>query len=103
MHRVDVPPSPASVVPPTLAGPVSKHRTRRFSTVGLASGTLFFAVSLTPSLLPRSVLFQGLVSGLSLTLGYAIGRLGGWLWSYLGLPAPDARLRRGVTRAMTVV
>jgi uncharacterized membrane protein len=36
-------------------------RSRRFCTVGVLVGTLFLAVSLTPSLVPRSVLFQGLV------------------------------------------
>src|SRR5262245_39558585 len=37
-----------------------------FSTCGLLLGTLFFAASLTPSLLPRSYLTQGVLSGLSL-------------------------------------
>ncbi len=64
----------------------------RFSTTGLLLGTLCFALSLAPSLLPRTFAFQGLVSGLSLALGYAVGRLGRWLWGYLGLPmlAPHA-------------
>lgn len=66
----------------------------RFSTVGLLLGTLFFAFSLTPSLLPRSFAFQGVVSGLSLTLGYAIGRAGRMLWSYLELPVPGPRTGR---------
>jgi uncharacterized membrane protein len=66
-------------------------------------GTLFFAVSLTPSLLPRGVVFQGLVSGLSLTLGYALGRLGSWLWTYLELPVPRARVGRIVTLVVAAI
>lgn len=76
---------------------------RRFSTVGLLVGTLFFAFSLTPSLLPRSVGFQGIVSGLSLTLGYALGRLAIWLWSYLELPALNVNVRRRVTAAVAAI
>jgi len=76
---------------------------RRLSTAGLLVATLFFAVSLTPSLLPRAVAFQGLVSGLSLALGYAIGCAGRWLWSYLELPAPGLRTERVVTLAGAVV
>ena len=41
--------------------------------VGVAFGTLFFCLSLTPSLLPRDWLFQGLISGLNAAIGYGIG------------------------------
>ena len=44
-----------------------------FSTVGLLVGTLFFAASLTPSLNPRSVLVQGVLSGFCLAAGYGVG------------------------------
>ncbi len=61
------------------------------STGGLLLGALFFAASLTPSLLPRNVLTQGVVSGCSLAAGYGIGVLGGWLWGYMALPQPKSR------------
>jgi uncharacterized membrane protein len=38
-----------------------------------------FCLSLTPSLLPRSYLFQGLISGLLMTIGYGLGTLCVWL------------------------
>jgi uncharacterized membrane protein len=57
------------------------------------AGTLFFAASLTPSLLPRPLMVQGLVSGFSLAAGYAVGVFARWVWSYLGLPAPAGRTR----------
>src|SRR5262245_60102614 len=63
-----------------------------FSTSGLPLGTLFFAASLTPSLLPRSFLTQGVLSGFSLAAGYGIGVFGCWLWAYMELPQPKGRL-----------
>ncbi|SDZ79471.1 alpha/beta hydrolase [Microbulbifer marinus] len=66
----------------------------RFSIPGLLLGTVFFALSLTPSLIPRSDLMQGAISGVSFTAGYAVGALCSWLWRYLGLPTPADRARR---------
>ena len=40
---------------------------------GIAIGALFFCLSLTPSLLPRDWLFQGLIGGLNAAIGYGIG------------------------------
>jgi len=64
------------------------------SSPGLLVGTLFFAFSLTPSLLPRSALMQGIVSGVSFTAGYALAVVGEALWQYLELPVPKGRRRR---------
>lgn len=57
-----------------------------FSNSGLVLGTLLFAASLTPSLLPRNVVTQGVVSGCSLAAGYGIGVLASWLRDYMELP-----------------
>ncbi|WP_246704431.1 alpha/beta-hydrolase family protein [Rhizobium sp. P32RR-XVIII] len=57
--------------------------TRSFSTTGLIVGTLFFCLSLTPSLMPRSPLIQGALSGSCAAFGYAIGVFLVWLWAYL--------------------
>ncbi|HEX6994915.1 MAG TPA: alpha/beta-hydrolase family protein [Gammaproteobacteria bacterium] len=76
------------------------------SSPGLLVGTLFFAFSLTPSLLPRSAPMQGIVSGLSFTAGYALAVFGVALWHYLELPVPKGRVRRivhGVAWAGCVV
>ncbi len=40
---------------------------------GIAFGALFFCLSLTPSLLPRDWLFQGLIGGVNAAIGYGIG------------------------------
>ena len=57
-------------------------------------GTLFFAASLTPSLLPRTFLTQGVLSGCSLAAGYGIGVFGAWLWTYTEFIQPDGRFLR---------
>ncbi|WP_083851132.1 alpha/beta hydrolase [Pusillimonas noertemannii] len=69
-------------------------RPRRLSVAGELTGTLFFAASLTPSLIPRSALMQGVLSGICLAVGYALGVFLSWLWCYLELRSPAARLRR---------
>ncbi|MGV0790219.1 alpha/beta hydrolase [Mycolicibacterium sp. XJ1819] len=45
----------------------------RLDFVGVAFGALFFCLSLTPSLVPRDWLFQGLIGGLNAAIGYGIG------------------------------
>lgn len=62
-----------------------------FSATGLYVGTLFFAASLTPSLLPRTYVTQGILSGISLAAGYGIGVFGRWLAHYMELPEPKDR------------
>jgi uncharacterized membrane protein len=63
------------------------------STVGMLFGTLLFALSLTPSLLPREDVVQGVISGLCMAAGYAVGALGVGLWRFLELPAPRQRVQ----------
>jgi len=45
----------------------------RLDFVGVGFGALFFCLSLTPSLLPRDWLFQGVIGGVTASIGYAIG------------------------------
>ena len=52
----------------------------------LMLGLLFFAASLTPSLIPRSWAVQGALGGLVAALGYLIGRFWLSLWRALMLP-----------------
>lgn len=54
--------------------------------VGLIVGGLFFAWSVTPSLLPRDWLFQGLISGINTALGYGVGCVLEWLFRKLIRP-----------------
>lgn len=45
----------------------------RLDFVGVALGAVFFCLSLTPSLLPRDWLFQGLIGGINAAIGYGLG------------------------------
>lgn len=74
-----------------------------FSCVGLVCGTLFFAASVTPSLLPRNFVVQGLLSGFALAVGYSIGISSVWLWHFWELPSPGATLVRISKRLSAVV
>ena len=63
---------------------------------GYLAGTIFLAASLTPSLIPRTPLTQGLVSGIALAAGYGLGVVAVRLWSHLELPVPGGRARSRV-------
>jgi uncharacterized membrane protein len=76
---------------------------KSFSATGLLLGTVFFAFSLTPSLVPRPFLLQALVSGVALTSGYALGVILRWLWDYLQLPVPASRIRLWIKLGMAVL
>lgn len=73
------------------------------SGVGLLLGTLFFAASLTPTLVPRTYVTQGVLGGACLAAGYGLGVLWHWLWAYLELPEPQGRTARIVNGAITLI
>jgi uncharacterized membrane protein len=56
---------------------------RHYTFFGTAVGLVFVWLSLTPSLLPRGPLFQGLVSGAAGATGYGIGVFSVWLVRYM--------------------
>jgi uncharacterized membrane protein len=76
------------------------------SASGLVFATLFFAISLTPSLIPRTYVTQGALSGASAAVGYGIGVFFRWLWRYLELPIPSesrlTRIKAGVAACCAV-
>jgi uncharacterized membrane protein len=72
-----------------LPGFVDRHLSRP----GLVVGTLLFAMSLTPSLLPRTPLIQGGLSGTAFAVGYAVGVSLQWLWDYMELELQLGRYR----------
>ncbi|WP_343030990.1 alpha/beta hydrolase [Devosia marina] len=63
---------------------------------GLLVGSIFFALSLTPSLLPRTETVQGILSGCCFAIGYGFGNLAHWLWGFLGLKVPPGRVTRAL-------
>ena len=56
---------------------------RRYTFTGTALGMLFLWLSLSPSLLPRGPLFQGIVSGAAGAIGYGLGVFGVWLVRFM--------------------
>ncbi|OBK36233.1 hypothetical protein A5658_06305 [Mycobacterium sp. 1245111.1] len=56
---------------------------RHYTFTGTAVGLVFIWFSMTPSLLPRGPLFQGLVSGLAGAIGYGIGVFAVWLVRFM--------------------
>ncbi|HEY0235022.1 MAG TPA: alpha/beta-hydrolase N-terminal domain-containing protein, partial [Afipia sp.] len=75
------------------------------STTGLFLGTLFFVASLTPTLIPRTYVTQGVLSGACFAAGYGIGVLCRKLYVYLELPlasAPVARIANIIAGALCV-
>ena len=56
---------------------------RHYTFTGTAVGLIFIWFSMTPSLLPRGALFQGLVSGCSGASGYGLGVFAVWLFHYM--------------------
>ena len=67
---------------------------RSLSAGGVVLGTIFFAASLTPTLIPRTLLMQGALSGACFAIGYAMGVGWRWLWRYMQLPEPHGRPER---------
>lgn len=67
----------------TLIGP--------FSVPCLMLGLLFFAASLTPSLIPRGPAVQGVLGGLVTAIGFLIGQVVALLWRAADLPRLSGR------------
>lgn len=66
------------------------------SSTGIVVGTVLLCVSLTPSLLPRTYVMQGVLCGFSFAIGYLIGVFLKDIAIYLGLPQPSRHDKRGI-------
>jgi uncharacterized membrane protein len=65
-----------------------------YSLPGLVGALVFVCLSLSPSLLPRTGLIQGLVCGITGAVGYGIGVLAAWMWrAFADREARPARRR----------
>ena len=74
-----------------------------FSGFAFLIGIVFFCLSLTPSLLPRPILLQGVLSGLVLAVGYGVGHLILVGWHFLQLPDLPVHLRTKLTTALSLI
>lgn len=67
---------------------------RSFSFVGLMFAAIFFGASVTPSLLPRTYVVQGVLSGFALAIGYSVGVLSVWLYQFFEFREPSGPTQR---------
>ena len=63
----------------------------QFYVLPLCLGLVFLAASLTPTLIPRDWLVQGVLGGIVMALGYLIGRACIAIWRLLEIPEPQGR------------
>jgi len=70
------------------------------SSIGITVAIIFLSISISPSLLPRPYILQGVLSGLLLYLGYMFGLILTWLWGYFQLPVLVGKSRLMTRRAV---
>ena len=70
------------------------RRLKDVSAAGALLGLLFFAASLTPSLIPRGAFLQGVLGGISMALGYLCWRIVMGVWRLADLPELRGRARQ---------
>lgn len=75
---------------------------RGFSIPCLLLGLLFFAASLTPSLIPRDPATQGVLGGIVIAVGYLVGRIIGLIWQAADLPKLEGKLSLAFRLVMSV-
>lgn len=75
---------------------------KSLSFVGLVVASIFFALSVTPSLLPRTFFVQGILSGVAIAVGYVVGVGLEQLYRYLEIPCPAARIAFAMKLAVAV-
>lgn len=74
-----------------------------FSPASTALGLLFFCASLTPSLLPRPPILQGVLGGISLAVGYAIAQTAMAVWRFMQLRELNEQNARRVSLGLLAV
>lgn len=75
----------------------------RFSAFGLLLALLFLAASLTPSLIPRGSVLQGVLGGVVMALGYLSGRIVEGIWRLADMPVLRGRPRQVVLGTLALV
>jgi uncharacterized membrane protein len=68
------------------------------SPFGLILGALAFLAALTPSMIPRPGVLQGVEAGIAFALLYGVGTGASALWSWLEAPVLDKRYSRAFLR-----
>src|SRR5689334_22186561 len=103
-------PEPSPSPPPVAAGTGSGWRTRRpwrwlptYTWSGTLGAILFGCSSLTPSLLPRGWVLQGLIAGITAAIGYGLGATVAWFVAEVTESRMSAGFRRRAWQVLAVV
>lgn len=70
---------------------------------GLMLGAVLFAASLSPSLIPRGALVQGILGGVSAGIGYILCYWFKWLWTFFGGSPLPVKLNRSLIIVLGIV
>ena len=74
----------------------------RIAVSPLLLGLVFFSASLTPSLIPRDWLIQGVLAGFATAIGYMVGRFLLTLWRAAELPTFSPKTRQLLQAATAI-
>ncbi len=85
------------------AAPAAARRRGRPNFLGLVAAATMFGWALTPSLLPRPWIFEGVIAGLGAALGYGIGCLVSWLVRLTPLHEPAPKLKHRAWLALAIL
>jgi len=75
---------------------------QRLNFVGLFMAVTTFGWALTPSLLPRPWIFEGIIAGLGAALGYGLGCFLSWLVRLTPLREPGPKVKQWAWRVLAV-
>lgn len=70
------------------------------TTVGILFGSLFAILSLTPTLLPRTWLFQGVAVGVTFAFGYGVGNALAAIYRYFDLKEPKRATKQKLIKGL---
>ena len=98
----------AATETPVVADGSAGRRRFRYTLPGAWAAMAFACLAFTPSLLPRSALFQGIVCGISAAIGYGLGVAGAWVWRAFAnrdplTPKPGAWRALAISAAVALV
>lgn len=75
----------------------------RLNFTGLLLGFSFYCFALTPSLLPRPAIFEGLIAGICFSIGYGFGVLLSWAIRRIVRKEPSVLLKKTAWRLSLVI
>lgn len=84
------------------AAPGALPRRLRLNYLGLVLALVGIMLALTPSLLPRPWLFEGVIAGVGAAVGYGLGVLASWLLRRPGRREPGREVKRVAWRVLAV-